>query len=468
MRRHLIILTAFILAATALAEGWPTLHKDNRRSGVTPEQLTLPLRDAWVIHPAGPPQPAWEGPAKWDAYSGNADIKSMRNFDPAYFVTAVGDAAFFGSSVDDAVHCIDANTGETRWSYFTDGAVRIPPTWYDGKLYFGSDDGRAYCVDAETGDEVWVREAADDQRFIPVNGKLVSQWPVRTGVLVHEGVAYYGASLLPWDDSFLTAADPATGEFDGEGLYRKDRSGLVLQGPMLATNDNLYALQGRNAPILFERPTGKMRGPIGESGGAFAILTPDDHLLARFGSQKQDTMTEADALSRDKLAHYDDANRILVDEGVAYLQAGTELRGFDRAKFLEAQRRINELEPRQKEIEEKLEELEYNVFKPEGAQLAEALNAVKTEIRTLTESLPEAFLWRVDCDMPHALIKAGNTLFTGGDNVVAAFNAETGERTWEVEVDGAAHGLTVANGKLYISTDRGTIYAFETDTPEKG
>lgn len=460
MRTHFFLAALIILPGVALAEDWPTFNKDNRRSGVTTEQLTFPLKEAWVQHPAGPPQPAWEGPAKWDAYSGNTDIKSMRNFDPVYFVTSVGNDVYFGSSADDAAHCLDAATGEERWAYFTDGAVRIPPTWANGKLYFGSDDGHAYCVNATDGTIVWTQQPAESDRVIPSNGKLISQWPVRTGVLVQDGKAYYGASLLPWDDSFVCATDAATGTFDGDGRYVKKRTAIVLQGPMLATDENLYALQGRSAPLLFERATGKMRGTIGDGGGAFAILTPDDHLLTRNSSQKEDQMVEADALSRDKLAHYDDANRILVEEGIAYLQAGAELRGFDRAKFLETQGRIAELEPRQEEIEEQLEALNYNVFQPEGAQLAESLNAVKTEIRNLTESLPDAFLWRTPCDLPHALIKAGDALFAGGDNLVAAYSAATGEKIWEVAVDGAAHGLTVANGRLFVSTDRGTIYAF--------
>ena len=33
---------------------------------------------------------AWTGPAKWDSYANLRRLESMRNFDPAFFVVAVG------------------------------------------------------------------------------------------------------------------------------------------------------------------------------------------------------------------------------------------------------------------------------------------------------------------------------------------------------------------------------------------
>lgn len=91
---------------------WPTYRHDNRRSGVTPESLAFPLVRQWVWKSPQPPQTAWSGPAKWDAYSGNSGLQSMRNFDPCFYVTSDGERVLFGSSADDAVHAIDAATGK--------------------------------------------------------------------------------------------------------------------------------------------------------------------------------------------------------------------------------------------------------------------------------------------------------------------------------------------------------------------
>ena len=137
------IAISILLALAASAEDWPTYAHDNRRSHTTGESLTLPLKPAWTYESPNLPQTAWTGPAKWDAYAGNDGLQSMRNFDPAYFVTAVGDKVYFGSSADNAAHCLEASTGEELWVAFTDSAVRLPPTIADGRAHFGSDDGFA-------------------------------------------------------------------------------------------------------------------------------------------------------------------------------------------------------------------------------------------------------------------------------------------------------------------------------------
>ncbi|MEM7395693.1 MAG: hypothetical protein AAF492_25460, partial [Verrucomicrobiota bacterium] len=117
------------LASCVLAHAadWPTFQHDNRRSGVTGETLPDGLNEQWVYRAPTRPRMAWTPPAKWDAFTGNRDLQPMRNFDVAFFVTSQGDDVYFGSSVDDAAHCLDARTGREKWVFFTDSAVRLPP-----------------------------------------------------------------------------------------------------------------------------------------------------------------------------------------------------------------------------------------------------------------------------------------------------------------------------------------------------
>ena len=42
-------------------------------------------------------------------------------------------------------------TGQPRWSFLTEGPVRLAPAVADGRVYAGCDDGGLYCLDAETG-----------------------------------------------------------------------------------------------------------------------------------------------------------------------------------------------------------------------------------------------------------------------------------------------------------------------------
>lgn len=54
----------------AQAADWTTYQHDVRRSGVTAEKIDgKALQMAWHWHSPSPPQPAWAGPAKWDAWA---------------------------------------------------------------------------------------------------------------------------------------------------------------------------------------------------------------------------------------------------------------------------------------------------------------------------------------------------------------------------------------------------------------
>jgi outer membrane protein assembly factor BamB len=56
----------------------------------------------------------------------------------------------------------------------------------------------------------------------------------------------------------------------------------------------------------------------------------------------------------------------------------------------------------------------------------------------------------------------------GGEDVVAAYSADDGRRLWSHAVDGKAHALAVAQGRLLVSTDTGSVYAFQTgQTPSE-
>ena len=63
------------------------------------------------------------------------------------------------------------------------------------------------------------------------------------------------------------------------------------------------------------------------------------------------------------------------------------------------------------------------------------------------------------------MIKADQALFLGFDNRVQAVSSVSGKLLWDQEVDGAVYGITIASGRLFISTDQGAIYAFGMASP---
>ena len=453
-----------LMSYPALGTDWPTYRFDNRRSGVTAEKLPLPLRQAWVYSSPGRPQTAWPGPAKWDAFADLKGLKSMRNFDPVFYVTVVGDSVYFGSSVDDATHCLDASTGREKWVFFTDGPVRLPPTYHKDRVFFGSDDGFVYCAHAQKGTIAWKYKAAENGKLVPSNGKLISLWPCRTGVLVADGKAYFAASLAPWNESYLCAIDAKTGSDSGPGLYKSVQNGLTIQGAMLASPTRLYISQGRQSPIICNRASGRPLGSIGKSGdgGVFALLADENTLIHGRGQNHRagGELRSFDAKTRDYIATFPAATSMVATGKMAYLLSKNELSGFDRQKYLGLNRRKNDLLSRRDKASKSLKALGAKAGEVEGKALSEEIEKIKAGLAEIDGQMPSCFVWKVECAYPHSLILAGDVLFAGGDDGVAAFSAEDGKRLWDTSVKGKAHGLAAANGHLLVSTDVGRIYCF--------
>jgi outer membrane protein assembly factor BamB len=459
----LYLMTACFTVGSVLAEDWPSYQHDNRRSAATAEKLEFPMKQIWVYQSPAPLQTAWADSAPWDSFARKVPLKTMRRFDPALFVTVAGNRVFFGSSVDDSVHCLDASTGNEIWSYLTEGAVRLPPSYYKGKLYFGSDDGCAYCIDAKDARLVWKYRACEDQRLIPSNGKLISPWPVRTGVLVQDDKAYFAASLLPWRKSYLCALDADTGSDMGEGNYSVAHEGLTMQGSLLGSTRNLYVPQGRVPPVGFSIADGKSSGRFGGSrqAGVYALLTHDDHLIHGTGIYKGG-LTESKSDTTDQIASFNGGNHMIVTADRSYFHTDTDLFALDRGRYLKLVTRRNILSAQQGEINKKLKELNKNKGenKDKIEELENTLTNISTEITQINEGIKTCYLWQIPCKYPYSLILADNVLIAGGENELACFDTAAGELIWTAKAEGKVHGLAAANAMLLASTEKGMIHCF--------
>jgi outer membrane protein assembly factor BamB len=65
------------------------------------------------------------------------------------------------------------------------------------------------------------------------------------------------------------------------------------------------------------------------------------------------------------------------------------------------------------------------------------------------------------------MIMAGDVLFAGGENKVASFSTKDGKEIWTAPVTGTAYGLSVINGGLYVSTDKGHIHCLRSGAKNK-
>jgi outer membrane protein assembly factor BamB len=403
----LLTLTCGLIAVLPVdldGEDWPVYQHDNYRSATTSEHLQAGLLEpAWSWESPHPPHPAWSGPAKWDAYAGIRGLRSMRNYDPVFHVVVASGKVFFGSTVDDSVRCLDARTGQVRWIFHTEGPIRIAPTYHDKRLYFGSDDGVVRCLDAEQGQLIWSFRPKPLERLILNNGRLIPFWPVRTGVLVRDGTAYFAASLLPWKASYLCAIDAETGKPAGDGHFVRQIDSASFEGALLASEDQLVAPQGRVSPLIYQRSNGTLIGGLKGGGGCFVMLTPEDGILHGPGN-KTGWITDSKRQDRSTYATYKDGNAMVVDGNTAYLLTDTTLAAVDRSR--------------------------------------------------------KKALWRHQGAFPYSLAKAGPHLYAGGLDTLAAFDAEDGRPVWQTDLAGRVHGLAIANGALFASTDQGGIHCF--------
>ena len=424
-------------AAQTTNSDWPTYRGDSRRSGARSSPLKLPLKEAWAHKAAHPPRPAWpELPAAMDVWHRIRELAPTTTYDRAFHVAVVGDRLYFGSSADDTVYCLDGTTGEPRWSFVTEGPVRLAPTVADGRVYAGSDDGWVYCLDAAQGALLWKHRPGPADRRLAGNGRMISLWPVRCGIVVDGGAVYFAAGLFPDQGVYLCGL----GAKDGHEIW-KQKVDFSPQGYLLASSSRLFVPTGRTAPRVFERADGKALGALPGSGvdsrggGCFAVLLDD---TVAHSSGESGGISFSHPGQKDKVV-FATGTRLIADGPVAYIYGQQRLSALDRTQFAELAR----LEGKKKKSD-----------------------ADRKRIAQLGGRSKAYLKWEVPCPPTYEIVRCGETIFAGCDSRVAAYSTLDGSMLWKATVWGKAYGLAVAGDALYVSTDKGVIYCFKNAVDE--
>jgi outer membrane protein assembly factor BamB len=430
-----LFFTVFILGISPglftaeLASEWPQYRGDARRSGFTTETLPEEPSLLWTFKTRSAPETAWP--------------QSRRMlFDRAFRVVVKSGLLCFGSSADGKVYALDAATGVLRWTFFTDGPVRFAPVFWRDRLLVGSDDGYLYCLDSSSGELKWRRRggpADSPERTVLGNGRLISLWPARGGPVVERDTVYFAAGIWPSDGILIHAVDPATGKLvwsnTDSGSLRMNQphlkavadSGIGAQGHLAATYSQLFVPNGRAVPAAFRREDGKLQyfhlqgygthggteicisGPAFFNGGvAFATTT---------GGQLENLGAGAVAATSGGI----------VRVGAAALEVYT--------------------------------------WVDQGRVDRKGLPFTSRELKKTTSipfPLPEESAPSPDPETApsRSLIVAARSALVGSRGQVEAYHLDSNERLWSRPVDGWAHELAVANGRLFVSTDRGQITCF--------
>lgn len=191
---------------------WPTYRADNARSGHAKTDLRKDLSLAWEV-----------------------------KLTPPLSTTTTAAGLTFVSEVDKhTLHAITTATGKTAWTYIAGGRIDSPPTYWQGRVFFGGKDGFVYCLRATDGVLVWKFQAAPVQLTHGAWEMFESVWPVHGSVLVENGLVSFvaGRSCFLDNGLWFYRLDAATGELKIKEHYddRDPESG----GPL---NDRHKTLQ---------------------------------------------------------------------------------------------------------------------------------------------------------------------------------------------------------------------------------
>jgi len=467
--KGLLLFAAFAFGCVpALADSWPTYLGNNDRTGVSRDELELPLKAAWVFSAQHPPGPSFERCGYGRFRPRDKPDKSgfpPFTYDRSFQVVAADGRAYFGSSTEEMLYCLRAETGEVVWVFYAEGAIRLAPTLAGGRVYFGSDDGCAYCLDVADGSLLWKSRAGPSERRVILNGRLGSQWPIRTGITVEGGTAYFGAGVFPGDErgTLLCAVDAVSGE-----LRWQTRTTVPPMGHILATRDTLMVPTGRTAPKEYRRSDGTPFFPLFLRrrwlGGGSPFLVGD---MLVYGPNERGLLTVQ--ATRDEPKYDSDwqllqartwaipggltaikGRRLLSDDSSIYVLRSREIWSVAKAQADEALQRA---------ALERLERAKKQYLGPGGS-----------DDRILLKDLEACMRWKAKLDAESVcMVMADNLLAVGVQDGVVAYDAASGETLWSAKTDGTPWDLAVADGALYASTDEGKVYCFKgaDDAPEQ-
>lgn len=402
-----------IMATAAAAADWPMYRGNAGRTAHVDAPLGLPLTRLWTYAASHAPEPAWP-------------TSGRVQFDKAMQVVSNGELVVMGSSVDGTVLALDAENGHIAWRFFTEGPIRFAPALWRDRVFVASDDGHLCALRLADGKLQWKHRGGPGHASVLGNQKMISKWPMRGGPVVADDVIYCAAGIWPSDGIYLYALDAKTGDVvwrnaDSGSIYMPQphgganaKSGVSAQGYLVVSGDHLFVPTGRAVPACFDRRTGDFQyfhlQRYGQNGSSLAMVS----------------------------------NGVLFNGGVAF-NAESGLRSSVLGAGQVA-------------------------ATPTG--IARAFGGEVNEYRWHTEEKPDRKgkpitvrslkpVWNAtgigDCA---TMITAGGQIVLGGRDIVRIVESTSKEVVWQSAVNGVAYGLAAADGKLFVSTDEGSVHCF--------
>lgn len=440
-----VTLLHFAGCAVEPSEQWPRAGRDINRSGTTETVISFPLNESWRYTAEFAPEPAWPEPAGQDYWHNVRKLVPAVTYDRAFEIVVYGDRLFFGSSADNKIRAIDASNGKEIWAFSTEGPVRFAPEIAEGRVYAGSDDGTLYCLNARNGSLVWKSRLMSEDARLPGNGRIISRWPLRSGVLLNGSTVYCTAGLFPSAETYLCALDATNGSIQ----WKRDIP-ISPQGYMALTSRALVVPTGRTEPALFNPEDGEYLGRLKGSGGSYAFAS-DTYTVSGPGLRSGQVSIKAQD-NTEGIVSFNGLRMVLMGE-TAYILSNDGITAVHHGRYMKLTASLQTLSGKRKALSDSL-----NAGEDDG--LRGALVNVEEEIESCESDRSACILWQQKLICPYSLIRAGDILFAGGEDVVTAVRTEDGEVIATMAVDGKAYSLAAADRRLFVSTDKGIVHCF--------
>jgi outer membrane protein assembly factor BamB len=385
----------FIKADTANSSSqeqinWLTYNFDNQRQGVSKSKLTFPLKLSWK--------------RKISSKIIQFGASNITQFSSP---VVVDNFVYLGS--DNNFLALDSKKNTVLWETPVDGMVESSPTFYNGKVYFGTDKGVLYALNATDGGVNWTYHATS---------------PIHSSPLIEQDSVFFNTL-----DSKVYALDINSGEKIWQYIRRTPKktwkaftSPSLSEGKLFIgfSDGSLVALNAYNGTKLLDVQVGNNNktpfvAPLQPVivDGLIYIMTPETKLL-------------------------------VLDE------YGKKLWSFDTTKvsqFIVTKNKVFLLN---------LKGEVFAINKITG----ENIWKVKVTKGTPTHAIIAGDDLIVSTKFISTILDLEILSSDGG--YVEAINTETGNKKWSYKADsGVSTSPVVANNKLFFVSDKGYLHMFE-------
>jgi len=489
----IIAIFGLLFGTELLGADWPQFRYDAGRTAACPEELSEQLYLQWIREFAAP-RPTFP-----------REVRLL--FDASYEPVVMGGTIFVPSMVTDSVTALDTATGAKKWRYYAEGPVRFAPAVWRNKVYFVSDDGCLYCVAATDGKLNWKFRGlpvSREDRKLMGDGRLISVFPARGGPVLADGIIYFAAGIWSDEGVFVHALNAQTGQVvwsntDGDRIdwANPDHgvaapAGISPLGHLAIVNGTLIVPCGAQLPALIDIKTGKLhtytmgfggkyrmpKGSVFVSGsGKYLLHAGDLYDLGQVGIETSLSKLDEEFDKRKR------ATKGALQQWEAWLNSSGGIYNNQRMIHLGALPRIQVERTNEDELGDFRKPVlttdamycqqdgivAYDLTRPKLFKRGESgFPNAKKERYPDSSSVVFPELWKIP-SRSEVYIKAGGRLYCGRPGMVEMVNirnnGETPRIGWRTEVQGTPHCMLAANGKLFVVTLEGCIYAFGPNKP---